>query len=73
MSLVLQELGIVIIMQQPNPHLITAEFIKLSGMILLNWQLARGSIPNDRISQLLFTAGIEIAYVPDLHSTIALV
>ena len=40
MSLILQELGIVVAMQQPNPNLVTAEFLKLSGIIPLDWQLA---------------------------------
>ena len=39
MSLILQELGIVVAMQQPNPNLVTAEFLKLSGIIPADWQL----------------------------------
>jgi hypothetical protein len=31
-SLILQELGIVVAMQQPNRNLVTAEFLKLSGI-----------------------------------------
>jgi hypothetical protein len=60
MSLILQELGIVVAMQQPNPNLVTAEFLKLSGIIPLDWQLAREPINNDNLSQLLFTNGVSI-------------
>ncbi len=60
MSLILQELGIVVAMQQPNQNLVTAEFLKLSGIIPLDWQLAREPINNDRSSRLLFTNGISI-------------
>jgi hypothetical protein len=60
MSLILQELGIVVAMQQPNPNLVTAEFLKLSGIIPLDWQLAREPLNNDKISQLLFTNGVSI-------------
>jgi hypothetical protein len=60
MSLILQELGIVVAMQQPNPNLVTAEFLKLSGIIPLDWQLAREPINTDKNSQLLFTNGVSI-------------
>jgi hypothetical protein len=65
MSLILQELGIVVAMQQPNPNLVTAEFLKLSGIIPLDWQLAREPINNDKISQLLFTNGVSIVAEPN--------
>jgi hypothetical protein len=60
MSLILQELGIVVAMQQPNPNLVTAEFLQLSGIIPLDWQLAGEPINNDRSSRLLFTNGVSI-------------
>jgi hypothetical protein len=59
-DLILQELGIVIAMQQPNPNLVTAEFLKLSGIIPADWKLARQPINNEQISRLLFTNGISI-------------
>jgi hypothetical protein len=65
MSLILQELGIVVAMQQPNPNLVTAEFLKLSGIIPLDWQLAREPINNDNLSQLLFTNGVSIVAEPN--------
>jgi hypothetical protein len=65
MSLILQELGIVVAMQQPNPNLVTAEFLKLSGIVPLDWQLAREPINNDNISQLLFTNGVRIVAEPN--------
>jgi hypothetical protein len=65
MSLILQEIGIVVAMQQPNPNLVTAEFLQLSGIIPLNWQLAREPINNDRVSQLLFTNGVSIVAEPN--------
>jgi hypothetical protein len=64
MSLILQELGIVVAMQQPNPNLVTADFLKLSGIIPLDWQLAREPIHGDT-SQLLFTNGVRIIAEPN--------
>ena len=65
MSLILQELGIVVAMQQPNPNLVTAEFLKLSGIISPDWQLAREPLNNDKISRLLFTNGVSIIAEPN--------
>jgi hypothetical protein len=65
MSLILQELGIVVAMQQPNPNLVTAEFLALSGIIPFDWQLARQPVNNDDISQLFFTNGISISAEPN--------
>jgi hypothetical protein len=65
MSLILQEIGIVVAMQQPNPNLVTAEFLQLSGIVPLDWQLAREPINNDRVSQLLFTNGVLITAEPN--------
>jgi hypothetical protein len=65
MSLILQELGIVVAMQQPNPNLVTAEFLQLSGIIPLDWQLARQPVNNDKISQLFFTNGVSISAEPN--------
>jgi hypothetical protein len=59
-DLILQELGIVVAMQQPNPNLVTTEFLKLSGIIPADWELARQPVNNERISQLLFTNGVSI-------------
>jgi hypothetical protein len=64
-DLILQELGIVVAMQQPNPNLVTAEFLKLSGIIPADWELARQPVNNDRISQLLFTNGVSIVAEPN--------
>ena len=65
MSLILQELGIVVAMQQPNPNLVTAEFLKLSGIIPADWQLAREPINTDSAAQLLFTNGVSIVAEPN--------
>lgn len=65
MSLILQEVGIVVAMQQPNPNLVTAEFLKLSGIIPPDWQLARQPLNTDKISQLLFTNGVSINAEPN--------
>jgi hypothetical protein len=68
MSLILQELGIVVAMQQPNPNLVTAEFLKLSGIIPTDWQLAREPLNNDKISPLLFTNGVRIDAEPNRNA-----
>jgi hypothetical protein len=65
MSLILQELGIVVAMQQPNPSLVTADFLKLSGIIPADWQLAREPIDREHVSELLFTNGVRIVAEPN--------
>ncbi len=65
MSLILQELGIVVVMQQPNPNLVTAEFLQLSGIIPQDWQLARPPVNNEWLSQLFFTNGVSISAEPN--------
>ena len=65
MSLILQELGIVVAMQQPNPNLVTADFLKLSGIVPLDWQLASEPIHRELVSQLLFTNGVRIIAEPN--------
>lgn len=65
MSLIFQELGIVIAMQQPNPNLVTAEFLKLSGIIPIDWQLSKQPVNNDKISQLFFANGVSITAEPN--------
>ncbi|WP_310487798.1 hypothetical protein [Chamaesiphon sp. VAR_69_metabat_338] len=52
-------------MQQPNPNLVTIEFLKLSGVIPTDWQLAKQPVNNDRVSQLLFTNGVSIIAEPN--------
>lgn len=68
MSLILQELGTVVAMQQPNPNLVTAEFLKLSGIVPLDWQLATEPIHRDNLSQLLFTNGVRIDAEPNRNA-----
>jgi hypothetical protein len=65
MSLILQELGIVVVMQQPNPNLVTAEFLQLSGIIPQSWQLAQPPVNNEWLSQLFFTSGVSISAEPN--------
>jgi hypothetical protein len=64
-DLILQELGIVVAMQQPNPNLVTVEFLRLSGIIPADWELATQPINNEQISTLLFTNGISIVAEPN--------
>ena len=52
-------------MQQPNPNLVTAEFLKLSGIIPADWQLAQEPVNTERISQLLFTNSVSIVAEPN--------
>jgi hypothetical protein len=65
MSLILQELGIVVAMQQPNPNLVTVEFLQLSGIIPTDWQLASEPVNNPNFAQLQFTNGFRITAEPN--------
>lgn len=55
-----QELVIVIAAKNNNPTILTADFLKYSGIIPSDWELARQPVLNTNVSQVVFTNGVSI-------------
>jgi hypothetical protein len=55
-----QELVIVIAAKNNNPTILTADFLKYSGIIPSDWELARQPVLTHNASQVIFTNGISI-------------
>lgn len=60
----LQELAIVVAIKNHNPTILTPDFLKYSGIIPANWELAREPLSTNRIAQVIFTNGISIVAEP---------
>jgi hypothetical protein len=58
--LTLQELAIAVAAQQHNPTLLTPDFLKYSGVVPSDWQLARPPVLSNSASQVIFQNGISI-------------
>lgn len=59
-QLSVQELVIVIAAKNNNPTILTADFLKLSGIIPSDWELARQPVLTNNAAQVIFTNGISI-------------
>jgi hypothetical protein len=59
-SIDVQELAIVIVAKQHTPALLNLEFLKCSGIIPADWELARQPIHHTQVSQLLFQNGVSL-------------
>lgn len=55
-----QELVIVIAAKNNNPTILTADFLKYSGIIPGDWELARQPVFTNSASQVVFTNGVSI-------------
>jgi hypothetical protein len=64
-TLSLQELAIVVSTPNQNPSVINLEFLKYSGVIPMEWELARAPIYTNQASQLVFQNGVALAAQPD--------
>jgi hypothetical protein len=59
-SLEIQEIAIAIAAKQHNPTILTPDFLKYSGIIPSEWELARQPIVTNTASQVVFQNGINI-------------
>jgi hypothetical protein len=59
-SLEIQELAIAIAAKDHDPNLLNFDFLKFSGIIPDDWELARPAVKNERFSQVLFQNGVSI-------------
>lgn len=65
MNLELQELAIVVTAKNYDPNLLSYSFLKHSGIVAEEWELAREPITNNRASQILFNNGIYLTAQPN--------
>ncbi len=63
-SLITQELGIIIAAKNHNPTLLNSDFLKYSGIVPAEWELARQPISTQNVSQIAFTNGVMIVAEP---------
>ena len=64
----IQEAAIAISAKQLNPTLLNEEFLKFSGIVPNDWQLARQPILNPRLAQFSFKNGVSIVAQPQTVS-----
>ena len=64
-ALEIQELAIVITAKNYDPSLLNPNFLKYSGIIPEDWELARQPVVSNRGSQIVFNNGIYIAAQPN--------
>lgn len=60
----MQELVIVVAIKNHNPTILTPDFLKYSGIIPADWELAREALSTNRITQVVFANGISIIAEP---------
>jgi hypothetical protein len=63
-SLITQEFGIIIAAKNHNPTLLNPDFLKYSGIVPTEWELARQPISTQNGSQVAFTNGVLIVAEP---------
>lgn len=63
-TLVVQELVIVIAAKNHNPTILNPDFLKYSGIVPTDWELARQPIYTNRVAQVTFSNGISIVAEP---------
>lgn len=64
-ALEIQELAIVITAKNYDPSLLNPGFLKYSGIVPEDWELARQPVVSNRASQIVFNNGIYIAAQPN--------
>ncbi|WP_013334496.1 hypothetical protein [Gloeothece verrucosa] len=64
-SLVTQELVIVVAVKNNNPTILNPDFLKYSGVIPTEWELARPPVYTNQVVQIIFQNGISIAAQAD--------
>lgn len=60
LNLTIQELSIILAIRNINPTLFTQEFLKYSGIVPADWELAQPPLLNSQIAQVAFTNGISL-------------
>ena len=63
--LVVQEFVIVVAAKNHNPSLLNPDFLKYSGIVPTEWELARNPVYTNRFTQITFTNGVSIVAEPN--------
>ncbi|MBD2616570.1 hypothetical protein H6G94_36045 [Nostoc punctiforme FACHB-252] len=63
-TLITQELGIIIAAKNHKPTILNPDFLKYSGIVPTEWELARQPIYSQSVSQVAFTNGVAIIAEP---------
>ena len=63
-SLITQEFGIIIAAKNHTPTVLNPDFLKYSGIVPTEWELARQPIYTQSVSQVAFTNGVVIVAEP---------
>jgi hypothetical protein len=64
-TLEIQELAIAIATQNQNPAILTPDFLKYSGIVPQDWELAQAPINSPNVSQVMFQNGVGITVQRD--------
>lgn len=64
-TVVVQELAIIIAAKNHNPTILNPDFLKYSGIVPADWELARQPIYTNRVAQVIFQNGISIVAEPN--------
>lgn len=63
-QLVTQELAIVVAVQNQNPHLFAEDFLKQTGIVPSEWNLAQEPVYTERVVQITFENGLRLIAEP---------
>jgi hypothetical protein len=63
-SLITQEFGIIIAAKNHKPTILNPDFLKYSGIVPTEWELARQPVYTQSVSQVAFTNGVMIVAEP---------
>lgn len=63
-NLDIQELSIVIAANGLNPAILNPDFLKYSGIVPTDWELARPPVLSTRVTQIVFQSGVSIVAQP---------
>ncbi|MBD2445945.1 hypothetical protein H6G76_02000 [Nostoc sp. FACHB-152] len=64
-KLTVQEFGIVIAVKNHQPTILNPDFLKYSGIVPADWELARQTIFTNNVVQITYTSGINIVAEPN--------
>jgi hypothetical protein len=64
-KVVIEQLTVIIATRNHSPVIMNAEFLKCSGIVSIDWELAQTPVCTNRLSQVAFSNGIELTAQPD--------
>jgi hypothetical protein len=64
-KLITQELSVVVAVKNSNPNLLNEDFLRYSGVVPSEWQLAQDPVYSNQVAQVVFSNGVSIATQAD--------